>query len=316
MEITGVEFSYSHRVLHKGFAMDFSNGINVFIGGNGTGKTTLLKYLFGFVNLTHLQLKGDFGLSLALESRGVKTQDNETLLPPVYIPEKDILSIAKGLPETCKYGRTDLDLTDIAIIEQARVPPQVPEQPLYREICDFIGGEPEHNGESFFMERFDIYEPIPFSHEASGYRKLGLLALLVRNEQIKPGTILFWDEPENSLNPEIMPKLVEILLKLQREGVQIFLATHSEILASYICTLRKSTDHVKFFSLYKEKRQHVKFFSLCKEKDPYGYEIKYDSSERFDLLRPNTLTAEKVKLYEAKLEKGLGSGREIGDDDE
>jgi predicted ATPase len=102
---------------------------------------------------------------------------------------------------------------------------------------------------------------------------------------------LFWDEPENSLNPELIPVLVDILLELTRNGIQLFLATHSEILASYFSVNRQKGDSVMFYSLYK---------------DESGI-IKADRSDRFDLLDPNYLTAEPVKLYEKELEKGLGN---------
>ena len=106
---------------------------------------------------------------------------------------------------------------------------------------------------------------------------------------LESGTILFWDEPENSLNPEFVPILVDVLLELPRNGVQIFLATHSEILASYFAVNREKGDTVVFYSLYKD-----------------GEHIKADKSDRFDLLVPNNLTLEPVKLYERKLERGLG----------
>jgi hypothetical protein len=71
--------------------------------------------------------------------------------------------------------------------------------------------------------------------------------------------------------------------------VQIFIATHSEILASYFDVLRKNDNEVMFYSLYKD-----------------GGHIRADKSDRFDLLTPNTLTAEQVNLYEREVEKGLG----------
>ena len=45
------------------------------------------------------------------------------------------------------------------------------------------------------------------------------------------------------------------------------------------------------------------FVSLFKEKGI----IKANTSDRFDLLTPNRLTEEPVKLYERKLDRGLGN---------
>jgi predicted ATP-dependent endonuclease of OLD family len=208
----------------------------------------------------------------------------------VYIPEKDLLSNSKGLPETVRYGNAEFTLCEIELIEKARVLANGSEQPLYKEICRLIDGEPENDGQSFYMRRDRIKNPIPFSMEASGYRKLGLLATLIRNEQIRRDTVLFWDEPENSLSPELLPVLVDILLELSRNGVQVFLATHSELFASYFAVNKAKGDNVMFYSLYRD-----------------GESIKADTNDRFDLLVPNMLTEEPVRLYEKQLDRGLGS---------
>jgi hypothetical protein len=52
--------------------------------------------------------------------------------PAVYIPEKDMLSNAKGLPETVKYSKDKAQYTqtEIEIIEKARVRISGPERPL------------------------------------------------------------------------------------------------------------------------------------------------------------------------------------------
>ena len=44
---------------------------------------------------------------------------------------------------------------------------------------------------------------IEFTLLAEGLRKLGLLWLLIRNGSLKPGAVLFWDEPETNLNPKL-----------------------------------------------------------------------------------------------------------------
>ena len=51
---------------------------------------------------------------------------------------------------------------------------------------------------------------------------------------LEPGNILLWDEPEANLNPELFPLVAEILLELQKNDVQIFVATHSYNFAKYL----------------------------------------------------------------------------------
>jgi ABC-type multidrug transport system ATPase subunit len=222
------------------FVADFCSGVNLLIGGNGTGKTILLRVLYD-KNKHH----------------------------GVYFTETDLLIQAQDIPTK----------------EQS--PMQVK---IGRIIAEIIGGNIEWvPGEgSFYTIRTDGTR-IPFAAEASGFKKFGLLGLLVASGQLEPGSILFWDEPENSLNPELIPKLVDILLELSRNDIQIFIATHSELLADYFDTIRQDEDKVLFVSLYKD-----------------GDFIKANTNDRFDLLSPNKLIEEPVKLYKKKLDRGFG----------
>ena len=332
-------------VFKNEFAADFCSGVNVLIGGNGTGKTTLMKVLYAFCNMSsstkiidssvevnqpiivkryftttseHIEPSNGLNgtlclfdkdisekavLSVSVDSNliseSVKLLEHTLLrkwagknVQSVYIPEKDLLSNSKGLPETYEYGKAQYTQCEIDLVKKARILADTPEQPLYKEICTLIGGQPESDGQSFYMKRNDASVHIPFSMEASGYRKFGLLATLIRNEQIKSNSILFWDEPENSLNPELVPLLVNILLELSRNGVQIFISTHSEILANYFYVNQQQGDNVMFYSLHKNEQG----------------QIKADSNDRFDLLYHNKLTEEPVKLYEKQIERGFGNG--------
>jgi len=325
------------------FTVDFCSGINLLIGRNGIGKTTLLKSMYALLNYdifekTEIADKtggtppGGFFYGMAIEKyfpsfantvdenitwkcpnnkdprlellQFSNKEENGTKLSVdvdkrnskgakcVYIPEKDLLSNSKSLPETVQYGKLNFAQTDIDIIVKARVAPSRPKQPLVKRIEEIIGGCVENDGESFFVIKQDVIRSIPFSLEASGFRKFGLLATLIHNEQITNDSVLFWDEPENSLSPELIPVLVDILLELSRNGVQIFLATHSEILASYFFINQQQNDSVMFYSLYKDE----------------DGQIKADANKRFDLLEQNKLTEEPVKLYEKQIEKGLGNG--------
>ena len=92
---------------------------------------------------------------------------------------------------------------------------------------------------------------VDFSLEAEGFRKLGLLWKLIRNGLLEERTILLWDEPEANLNPELFPLVAEILLELQKNGVQVFLATHNYNFAKYLEIFRSDKEQVQFHNLYK-----------------------------------------------------------------
>jgi energy-coupling factor transporter ATP-binding protein EcfA2 len=315
-------------VFKGAFAVDFCPGVNVLIGANATGKTTLMKVIYSFGskhnwcsyfynnvneldcgkcdeeirdteiilqrdgvtirgNLTGMGLNGRTTHYASLSAYKDFWADGKQEISRVYIPEKDMLSNSHSLPETWENKLLSFNRCEIDIIKKSRIAGERTPQPLVRKIFNVIGGEVECDGQVFYIVRNG--KKIEFSAEASGFRKFGLLASLIRNEQIQKGSILFWDEPENSLNPELVPVLVDILLELSRNGVQIFIATHSEILASYFSVNKQKGDGVMFYSLYKD-----------------GEQIKADSNDRFDLLNPNKLIEEPVKLYEKRLDKVLG----------
>ena len=287
------------------FAADFCHGVNVLIGGNGTGKTTIMRCLYELKGLsTHtggvfFEPSPMSDLSNYKDVAFQRNWGNAFTEGPinnyVYVPEKDILEHAKGLLSFIKQKQTGFSaIYEDVLITAQDVPTQEQteiQKSVGQKIASIIGGivHWEQGDGMFYTIRTDGIR-IPFAYEASGFKKLGYLGLLIASGQLESGSVLFWDEPENSLNPELIPELVNILLELSRNSVQIFIATHSELLASYFAVSRKKGDHMKFISLYT---------------DNDSGKIKSDMDDRFDLLEPNSLTAEPVKLYELQIVKGL-----------
>jgi len=285
MAIKGIRIK-DFLVFKGDFTADFCKGINVFVGANSTGKTTLMNCMY-----FHKSKKPNSIVTKSMNSTTVVTDDADNS-NYVFIPEKDMLSHSKGLLALWKERNIPFHETEIDIVSKAQLEDTREITPNALKFVDRIkkeiGGEVLYEDDVFYVKK-ESGKKVAFPLEASGFRKLGLLWKLLRNGLLEKDSVLFWDEPENSLNPELVPLLVEILLELSQSGVQIFLATHSEILADYISTLKNTDDSVMFYSMYKN-----------------GDSIKYDSSERFDLLKPNNLTEQPVKLYEAKLDRGLG----------
>ena len=92
---------------------------------------------------------------------------------------------------------------------------------------------------------------LEFTLLAEGLRKFGLLWLLIQNGVLAKGSVLFWDEPETNLNPQLFSVVVEILLALQREGVQIFVTTHDYALLKEFELAATASDKVSYGALYR-----------------------------------------------------------------
>jgi ABC-type lipoprotein export system ATPase subunit len=129
-----------------------------------------------------------------------------------------------------------------------------------------------------------------FNLVAEGMRKIALLWQLIKNGTLERGSVLFWDEPEANINPKYIPVLADILLELQREGVQIFIATHDYFLAKYIETRKKENDIVTYLSLY--LREDTK-------------QIAVEQNDSFAALEHNTILETFMELYHEEVRKAM-----------
>ena len=222
---------------------------------------------------------------LAEDSYQIHYPQNESF-SAVFIPSKDMLTHSKGLLSMAdKYREFPFDKTLVNIISKAnqwtlKQPPKLADSilPILEEM---IEGTIIIENEEFFVMKKDGRK-VNFAVEAEGLKKIGLLWQLLMNESIVPDSILIWDEPEANLNPDFIPKLVECVLELSRQGVQIFLSTHNYLLAKYFDVRRKEVDLVMFHSLYKEDSS----------------DVKVESKEYFDELEHNDILKSFDKLLD------------------
>ena len=263
-------FNLKNFTVFEEISIKFCDGINVFVGENGTGKTHLMKAMYCF-KYDELQQKRknvadeeDFGFTDyfrgnfirdTTHGKGSEHSIGGTRENMVFIPAKEMLSHSQGLLQMSKkysksmpFDRSYLDIIDHALYWQTDEIPELGKNILPR-LENLIGGKVEVIDDDFYIVREDGTK-ILFSMEAEGIKKVAILWQLIMNENITPGTILFWDEPEANINPKIIPDVVEILLELARNGVQIFLATHNYIFAKYFEVRRKAQDSVQFHALY------------------------------------------------------------------
>ncbi len=179
----------------------------------------------------------------------------DSRIESVYIPVKEMLANAPGFRSLYANREIHFEAVYADILDRAFLPPlrHRPStfRPLLRELQDALGGRVSVRNEEFFLgTRQGTFE---FSLLAEGMRKLGLLWLLIQNGTLMGGSVLFWDEPETNLNPKLYRLLIRVLLELQRNGVQIFLATHDYVILKELDLQIAANDEVAFHALHHDK---------------------------------------------------------------
>jgi ABC-type branched-subunit amino acid transport system ATPase component len=223
---------------------------------------------------------------------GVKEWTNKAV-ETVYIPVKEMLSHAPGFrslysQREIHFEEVYLDIIDRAFLPVRRGPIDQVRKRLLSNLEKTIDGKVTFKNEEFSLH--NKQGNLEFTLLAEGIRKLGLLWLLIQNGTLVNGSVLFWDEPEANLNPKLFGPLIEILLELQRMGVQVFLATHDYVILKEIDLLRKDNDKIVFHSLFRDK---------------VDGEIKCNSTDDYLKIDPNAIQDTFVDLFDRDVRKDL-----------
>ena len=226
---------------------------------------------------------------------GAQASDDWNFSPwcATYIPTKDMLANAPGFRSLYAAREVHFEETYQDILDRAYLPPLrnpaefVPSRVLER-LEEELGGKVTIHGEEFFLADKD--GEIEFTLLAEGHRKLGLLWLLIRNGSLKPGAVLFWDEPETNLNPKLYGVVIDVLLELQRVGVQVFLATHDYVILRELDLQAQEEDEVAFHSLYRSEETG---------------EIACHTTDKFLELHPNAIMEAFDSVYDREIKRSL-----------
>ena len=206
-------------------------------------------------------------------------------LTSVFIPAKEILSNAWNLDAAVKMGNVEFDDTYLDIIAAAKIDisrgADSAGKKKYLDILQKISNGKVTLHEDRFYLKPGTQAKLEFNLVAEGLRKIALLWQLIKNGTLERGSVLFWDEPEANINPKYIPILAELLISLEQEGVQIFIATHDYFLSKYIEVKRNKNSAVQYISFYKDEEKKVH----C------------EISEEFELLEHNAIMDTFRQLY-------------------
>lgn len=224
-----------------------------------------------------------------------ETNWKKEALESAYIPVKEMLAHAPGFLATASkreiaFEEVYLDIIKRAFLPKLLGPTDSKRARLLTALQRAIEGKVVAKGEYFFLK--NQQGDLEFTLLAEGMRKLALIWLLIQNGTLLAGSVLFWDEPEANLNPSLMGEVVEVILELQRLGVQVFLSTHNYVL-------------LKEFDLRKKKGDQIRYISLFR--DESGAVIG-QSGDSYADVDPNAIAETFADLYQRDISRALRDG--------
>jgi hypothetical protein len=183
-------------------------------------------------------------------SKEIRPQPN---LHAVFIPPKEVLTSLNAIALVRERRTFGFDDTYVDLVRALRLDPVQAVLPMeLQRVLDnldkLLGGRIVTEQGRFFFERDG--EKYGMTHTAEGIKKIGILARLIENAELRRNTILFLDEPEVNLHPKAARALVRMLVDLSQAGVQIFVATHSYfVLKQFEILARQKQESVMLCSL-------------------------------------------------------------------
>ena len=206
-------------------------------------------------------------------------------LESVFIPVKEMLSNGPGFRSL--YSQREIhfeevysDILDRAYRPVLRGPMDIKRKDLLKQLQRAIDGKVIVSNEEFFLK--NKQGNLEFTLLAEGIRKLGLLWTLIQNGTLMDGSVLFWDEPETNLNPSMFGELMQVILDLQRAGVQVFMATHDYVILKELDLRKKNTDRIVYHSLFHDDDGVVQCRQASRYIDIYQNAIANTFSDLYD----------------------------------
>ena len=250
--------------------------------------------------------RGDRKLRISFSNRSVKPSGarvtgrrgwSEEPIESVFIPVKEMLSNGPGFLSL--YRQREIHFEEIyadVLIRAHRPPLREPVdkecKQVLRKLQEAAGGKIAVRNEEFFLA--GRRGNLEFTLLAEGLRKLGLLWLLVQNGTLRRGSVLFWDEPETNLSPQLRHVLVGALLELQRLGVQVLLATHDYSVLKELDLLTTGDDDILVHALYY---------------DGPDDRLECETARNPFVLRHSPIDEAFSSLYDREIERSLGGVR-------
>lgn len=254
-------------------------------------------------DLVNKTANGPLSFKLSLDDRdfnysfGRDTSENITSLEnhiparksnSIFLPAKEIVSIHHIIlksRDTDKIFGFDDTYYDLAkVLSSSRKPGKNFKEfaASREELRKILGGREIYQDDNGQWSFWKDNQKFSVGVTAEGFKKIGILDILLGNRYLDRNSLLFIDEPESALHPQAISDFLDIIALLAEGGMQFFLASHSYFVVK------------KLHLIAKEKKMSIPVIS-------HG-ESGWTMANLRDDMPDNPIIEESIKLY--KMEMG------------
>lgn len=205
----------------------------------------------------------------------------------VFIPAKEVLSL-RNIILKWKNQFSDFGFDDTFVDLASALTPTDSMRSYngftsdHKELEQIMGGRLEYDKEyNEWMFKDKNNKKIEISLTAEGIKKLSIIDLLLGNHYLNENSVIFIDEIEANLHPELIYDFLSIIVHLAKAGIQFFISTHSYFVIKSLYILAH-TENI-----------HIPTISI--ESD------NILQSDLFDEMPSNPIIGESINLYKREI---------------
>lgn len=174
-----------------------------------------------------------FGDRTEREVKSIECTYKPTEVNSVFIPAKEVISIQDSILKLYDdYKMFGFDMTHVDLARAITKTIQGKNYPEFSDargiLKDALGGKLTYDTNKKTWTFLDNNKKvIEINLTSEGIKRLSILESLLGNHYLSDNSIIFIDEVEANLHPEMIAKFVEIISLMAKAGVQFFISTHS-----------------------------------------------------------------------------------------
>ncbi|MBI9010465.1 MAG: AAA family ATPase [Tenericutes bacterium] len=236
---THTTYPFNLPLFQKKVVIDLNNSVTIFVGDNGTGKSSILKLIQSKLNLPKIQIPQDKD-NFEINSNEVKL-DFELLKPKgFYFESIKFINYVEYIQKELEYSSKELQRIEVEYKHKSAYAKLMVETPFKRTI----------------YELQNMYSK-DFTKSSHGEAYLAFFS-----SRIKDNQLYLLDEPETPLSVQNQLTLMAMILEATKRGCQFVIATHSPILVAIPKALIYEIDQSE---LLKTSFEEIKSIQLLKQ---------------------------------------------------